>query len=186
MVHQRIHRSFPRTTQCARSRPGDKRGAWRKCGQQFSDSLAHVGVLFFGVAATPPPDCTETHARAEERNASADGTRRHRTMKSGVWAIDSVAPAYSPSRASHPCRGLPARSIHRIARAFRRFVQAIESNRPYLIFIAAITCFCLTSCASLSHHQFSEPAGGWQTKTGQLMYRTDKSTLIGEAIVRLS
>ena len=48
------------------------------------------------------------------------------------------------------------------------------------------TLVCLTSCASLSHHQFSEPASGWQTKTGQLMYRTDKSTLIGEAIVRLS
>jgi hypothetical protein len=45
---------------------------------------------------------------------------------------------------------------------------------------------CLTSCASESHHQFSEPASGWQTKTGQLMYRTAKATLIGEAIVRLS
>ena len=45
---------------------------------------------------------------------------------------------------------------------------------------------CLTSCASVSHHQFSEPAAGWQTKTGQLMYRTAKATLIGEAIVRLS
>ena len=102
-------------------------------------------------------------------------------MKSGVWAIDSVAPAYSPSRASHTRRGLPARSIHRIALVFRR-----EGNRTCPLFIAAITCFCLTSCASLSHHQFSEPAGGWQTKTGQLMYRTAKATLIGEAIVRLS
>ena len=46
--------------------------------------------------------------------------------------------------------------------------------------------FCLTSCASVAHHQFSEPAAGWQTKTGQLMYRTAKATLIGEAIVRLS
>ena len=46
--------------------------------------------------------------------------------------------------------------------------------------------FCLTSCASVSHHQFSEPPAGWQTKTGQLMYRTAKTTLIGEAIVRLS
>ena len=102
-------------------------------------------------------------------------------MKSGVWAIDSFGPAHSPSRASHPCRGLPTGSVHRIALIFRR-----EGNRRYLLSIAAITCFCLTSCASVSHHQFSEPAGGWQTKTGQLMYRTDKSTLIGEAIVRLS
>ena len=80
----------------------------------------------------------------------------------------------------------PARSIHRIAFAFLRFVQAIEGNRPYLISIVAIACSCLTSCASVSHHQFSEPAAGWQTKTGQLMYRTAKATLIGEAIVRLS
>ena len=54
------------------------------------------------------------------------------------------------------------------------------------ISIVAIACSCLTSCASVSHHQFSEPAAGWQTKTGQLMYRTAKATLIGEAIVRLS
>ena len=107
-------------------------------------------------------------------------------MKSPVGAIDSFAPAHSPSRASRPCRGLPARSIHRIAFVFLRFVQTIKGNSPYLISIVAITCFCLTSCASVSHHQFSEPAAGWQTKTGQLMYRTAKATLIGEAIVRLS
>jgi hypothetical protein len=52
-----------------------------------------------------------------------------------------------------------------------------------LLLIAAVN---LTSCASLSHHQFAEPAAGWQTKTGQLMYRTAKTTLIGEAIVRFS
>lgn len=51
------------------------------------------------------------------------------------------------------------------------------------LFIAGVY---LTSCASISQHQFPEPAAGWQTKTGQLMYRTAKSTLIGEAIVRLS
>jgi hypothetical protein len=52
-----------------------------------------------------------------------------------------------------------------------------------LLFIVAVS---LTSCASLSHHQFSEPAAGWQTRTGQLKYRTAKATLIGEAIVRFS
>jgi hypothetical protein len=54
------------------------------------------------------------------------------------------------------------------------------------ISIVAIACFCLTSCASVSHHQFSEPSAGWDTKTGQLMYRTAKTTLIGEAVVRFS
>jgi hypothetical protein len=77
-------------------------------------------------------------------------------------------------------------AIHQIAFVFLRFVQAIEGNRPYPIFIVAIACSCLTSCASVSHHQFSEPVAGWQTKTGQLMYRSAKATLIGEAIVRLS
>jgi hypothetical protein len=105
-------------------------------------------------------------------------------MRLKVVAIDSFAPARSRSRAFRPCRGLPAGSVHRIACVFVPFSWAIEGDRPYLVFI--VTAFCLTSCASLSHHQFSEPAAGWQSKTGQLMYRTAKTTLIGEAIVRFS
>jgi hypothetical protein len=50
----------------------------------------------------------------------------------------------------------------------------------------AIASFYLTSCATISHHQFSEPTAEWQTKTGQLMYRTPKTTLIAEALVRFS
>ena len=45
---------------------------------------------------------------------------------------------------------------------------------------------CVTSCVTNSHHVFSQPDSGWQTKTGQLMYRTANATLIGEAIVRFS
>jgi len=52
--------------------------------------------------------------------------------------------------------------------------------------ILAIASFCVTSCATYSQHQFSEPATGWQTKSGQLMYRTPKTTLIGDALVRFS
>src|SRR6478735_12048488 len=66
VVHEGIHRSFPRATQCAWSRSGGECGAWWKCGQQFPDSLADVGVLLPGLAATPPPDRAEAHARAEE------------------------------------------------------------------------------------------------------------------------
>ncbi|MGC1321196.1 MAG: hypothetical protein WA849_03355 [Candidatus Udaeobacter sp.] len=77
-------------------------------------------------------------------------------------------------------------AIHRIARVSLAVAWAIEGNRPYLISIVAIACSCLTSCASVSQHQFSEPTAGWQTKSGQLMYRSTKATLIGEAIVRLS
>src|SRR5262245_12314625 len=50
----------------------------------------------------------------------------------------------------------------------------------------AVTLVCLTSCATVSHHQFAEPTAGWQTKTGQLMYRTPHTTLVGEALVRFS
>jgi len=49
-----------------------------------------------------------------------------------------------------------------------------------------IILFCIISCATASHHEFSEPAAGWQTKNGQLMYRTSNTTLIGEALVRFS
>jgi hypothetical protein len=75
-------------------------------------------------------------------------------------------------------------AIHRIACAVLRFKQAIEGNRPYLIPILA-ACY-LTSCATTSHHQFAQPAAGWQIRMGQLMYRTPKTTLIGEAVVRFS
>ena len=64
------------------------------------------------------------------------------------------------------------------------FAWAIEGNRPYLISML-FACY-LTSCATTSHHQFVQPTAGWQTKAGQLMYRTPKTTLIGEAIVRFS
>ena len=65
-------------------------------------------------------------------------------------------------------------------------MTSLTAHRAVATSLLFITAFCLTSCASVSHHQFSEPAAGWQTKTGQLMYRTAKATLIGEAIVRLS
>jgi hypothetical protein len=55
-----------------------------------------------------------------------------------------------------------------------------------LLWFPAITCCCVTSCATTSHHEFSEPAADWQTKSGQLMYQTAETTLIGDVLVRLS
>jgi hypothetical protein len=52
--------------------------------------------------------------------------------------------------------------------------------------LAALLMIDLTSCATGSHHQFAEPVGGWQTRTGQLLFRNATTTLIGEAIVRFS
>ena len=77
-------------------------------------------------------------------------------------------------------------AIHRIARVFLPFTCPIEVNRCYLILLLAIAVFCVTSCATISRHEFSEPTGGWQTKTGQLMYRSPKISLIGDALVRFS
>jgi hypothetical protein len=45
---------------------------------------------------------------------------------------------------------------------------------------------CLTACATVSRHQFAEPAHDWQARSGQLLYRTQKTTLIGEVLVRFS
>jgi hypothetical protein len=79
-----------------------------------------------------------------------------------------------------------ARAIHRIAGGWLPFAWAIEGNRLYLISAFAIGSFCVTSCATISHHQFSDPTAGWETKTGQLMYRSPKTTLIGDALIRFS
>ena len=53
-------------------------------------------------------------------------------------------------------------------------------------FVFIITLFCVTSCTTISSHEFSQPTDGWETKTGQLMYRSLKTTLIGDALVRFS
>ena len=65
----------------------------------------------------------------------------------------------------------------------RSFIRVHSWLNPVLL---VVTLVCLTSCATISHHQFAEPTAGWETKTGQLMYRTPKTTLIGEAVVRFS
>ena len=64
---------------------------------------------------------------------------------------------------------------------------AIEVNCPHLkIAIIALAIIDLTGCATMPAHKFAEPASNWQTRTGQLMYRTPQTTLIGDVIVRYS
>jgi hypothetical protein len=53
---------------------------------------------------------------------------------------------------------------------------------PFLVIIL----FCIISCTSVSHTEFSKPTDGWKTRSGQLMYRAPNTTLIGEALVRFS
>jgi hypothetical protein len=45
---------------------------------------------------------------------------------------------------------------------------------------------CLASCATMSRHQFAQPSRDWQIRSGQLLYRNARTTLIGEVFVRFS
>jgi hypothetical protein len=52
--------------------------------------------------------------------------------------------------------------------------------------ILALALVNLSSCATISRHLFAEPARDWEARNGQLLYRTAKTTLIGEVLVRFS
>ena len=64
--------------------------------------------------------------------------------------------------------------------------QSHRCIRPFVTTFLFIASFCIISCATISHHEFSEPFAEWQTKSGQLMYRAPNTTLIGEVVVRFS
>ena len=60
-----------------------------------------------------------------------------------------------------------------------------------LIRITILPCLCvllalLSACTTTSSHKFATPAPDWQTRSGQLLYRTPRTTLIGEVVVRSS
>ncbi|HEY2615297.1 MAG TPA: hypothetical protein VGI42_06275 [Chthoniobacterales bacterium] len=63
---------------------------------------------------------------------------------------------------------------------------SLRSSRNQLIAILATIAFGLTSCSTLSRHQFLAPAENWNARSGQLLYRGKKTTLIGEVLVRFS
>ncbi len=44
----------------------------------------------------------------------------------------------------------------------------------------------LTSCAGNARHQFANPATDWRARNGQLLYHGQKTSLIGEVLVRFS
>src|SRR6266404_9241691 len=78
-------------------------------------------------------------------------------------------------------------SSHRFAWCGKYVRQHGQSNRHhYQICVLAVAIYCVTSCATVSLHKFSEPTTEWQTKSGQLMYRSPKTIVIGEALVRFS
>ena len=69
---------------------------------------------------------------------------------------------------------------------FRPRWHLSRSAKAGVAVLLSIISFCIISCTTISHHEFSDPSSGWRTKSGQLMYRAPGTTLIGEALVRLS
>jgi len=66
---------------------------------------------------------------------------------------------------------------------FQHLRSAVTTG--FAVFLS-ISSFCIISCTTVSHHEFSDPTVGWQTKSGQLLYHSAGTTLIGEALVRFS
>ena len=64
--------------------------------------------------------------------------------------------------------------------------RAVLISAGRIILCAVLLLSGLTSCAFVSRHHFMEPARDWQARNGQLLYRTPKTTLIGEVLVRFS
>lgn len=52
--------------------------------------------------------------------------------------------------------------------------------------VIALAIVNLTCCASMSRHHFADPSRDWKMRSGQLLYRTAKTTIIGEVVVRFS
>src|SRR6266516_684485 len=65
----------------------------------------------------------------------------------------------------------------------RDSISAMSILRAIVIALAVAE---ITSCATTSRHQVSEPTPDWQVRTGQLLYRAPKITLIGDVLVRSS
>ena len=62
-------------------------------------------------------------------------------------------------------------------------MRRIGRMRPILL-LALFLASCQTTATTA--HQFAEPTGGWQTKSGQLAYTDKQTSLIGEVLVRYS
>ncbi len=59
-------------------------------------------------------------------------------------------------------------------------------NLCYAGSIVALLLFTFAGCQTTTTHQFTAPAPAWQTKIGQLSYKSPKISLIGEVLVRTS
>src|SRR6202022_4181946 len=68
--------------------------------------------------------------------------------------------------------------------------HSVPKNVPLASIVRSLAPLGMTimimSCATTSRHQFAEPARDWQTRGGQLLCRNQKTTVIGDVIVRFS
>ena len=83
------------------------------------------------------------------------------------------------------CRGscqLP-REPNRFPYRAAAILRLLSASTIVAIALAVAT---LTGCGLLSGHHFALPAKDWQTRNGQLMYRTAGMTVTGEVLVRFS
>lgn len=62
----------------------------------------------------------------------------------------------------------------------------IRVNSWLKFFVLTLLIVDLGGCATMSTHQFAQPTADWQSRTGQLLYRTPKTTVVGDAFVRFS
>src|SRR5690349_4712224 len=107
--------------------------------------MANVGVLLFGMAPETLSDRTEAHSGPAE--GVADRQRSNRL-------------------------GMSAPSLHvvpALAGSSRIAGRGIITRTGQAAF-AAVVLGCLTSCGIF--HHFKSPANDWQTRNGQLQYRT--------------
>jgi hypothetical protein len=67
-----------------------------------------------------------------------------------------------------------------------RFVRGNLPASLLIILAGVLPLLAFTSCANFFPHQFIQPSRDWQARNGQLLYRSPKTTLIGEVLVRFS
>ena len=81
--------------------------------------------------------------------------------------------------------------VWRGRRSYPLQLQGGDGARPskstfFRTMIIALSIVDLTSCTTVSRYQFAEPAGNWDVRSGQLLYRTAGTTLIGDVIISFS
>jgi len=63
--------------------------------------------------------------------------------------------------------------------------MTLRGRDGYRFFLLVAT-FLLVGCAAMSPHRFGDAGATWQTRTGQLMYRNAKTSVVGDVVVRFS